>query len=90
MNFTGRCKTEHICALLSVLAASHNSSGIMQVLEGWERHVDPESQQVFWHNPTTGDTTWDNPANNAQEIYQCVDLLDPGLHFPPYPTPNYN
>lgn len=48
---------------------------IEEVLEGWERHVDSESRQAFWHNPTTGDTTWDNPANRAEEILQYQQSL---------------
>ena len=28
---------------------------------GWEEHVDDGSGAPYWHNPTTGETTWEQP-----------------------------
>ena len=29
---------------------------------GWEEHVDDASGAPYWHNPTTGETTWEQPC----------------------------
>ena len=35
----------------------------------WEQHVDEESGSPFWYNPTTGETTWDDPyADDWEEV----------------------
>ena len=28
---------------------------------GWVRWVDPDSNDFYYHNETTGETTWDRP-----------------------------
>ena len=37
-----------------------------QLPDGWSEHVDPESGALFFHNASTGETTWNRPAGNAK------------------------
>ncbi|XP_043911322.1 rho GTPase-activating protein 27 isoform X2 [Protopterus annectens] len=47
--------------------------------EEWETHTDQESGQVFYYNPTTGETTWDCPFDTAKSSLSSLSS--------PFPSP---
>ncbi|XP_042254142.1 rho GTPase-activating protein 27 isoform X1 [Thunnus maccoyii] len=51
--------------------------------EGWEVHVDQESGQEYYYNPTTGRTTWDSPFLDSPTDPEPFPAEEPCSPSPP-------
>ena len=45
--------------------AEPEATAAAEAAEAWTSHLDPSSDRVYWHNATTGETTWDEPEGLA-------------------------
>eukprot|EP01051_Picozoa_sp_SAG22_P007027 SAG22_NODE_480_length_9955_cov_3.601258_5_plen_1313_part_00 len=41
----------------------------------WNQHTDPSCDKPYWHNPETGETTWDDPEQQTTESQGAEDLV---------------
>lgn len=41
-------------------------------MSDWETHTDTESGHLFYYNPVTGETTWDCPFGQGEDVVSAV------------------
>jgi hypothetical protein len=54
-----------------------NSNGAQNraSLAGWQELLDPKTQRVYFHNPTTGEVSWDHPTHPTQPTHRTHSTL---------------
>ncbi|XP_044850920.1 rho GTPase-activating protein 9 isoform X3 [Mauremys mutica] len=49
----------------------------LQVLDTWERHLDPSTGRSYFYNPETGDKSWKPPRRHREMSLLPVEALSP-------------
>ncbi|XP_053868175.1 rho GTPase-activating protein 9 isoform X2 [Malaclemys terrapin pileata] len=49
----------------------------LQVLDTWERHLDPSTSRSYFYNPETGDKSWKPPRRHREMSLVPVEALSP-------------
>ncbi|XP_040845257.1 rho GTPase-activating protein 27 isoform X3 [Ochotona curzoniae] len=71
-------------------AASRASASSRESLDTeWDQYWDEESRRVFFHNPLTGETVWEDEPEDEPEMQPCLSPGSPRNQRPPTPETDY-